>query len=65
MKQVTGREEVREYLSKRGGPREVAKLLGLSRQAVYKWIPRGKIPELRLWQIQSEEFEKFLHGGGE
>ena len=35
-----------------GGAAQLAKKLGLSRQAVHKWPPRKKIPALRCYQIR-------------
>lgn len=38
---------------------KVAKLLGLSAPAVYKWRRTGKIPSLRLYQLKEMQPELF------
>lgn len=53
-----------EYMS----VREVAKILGVSRQAICKAIKSGRIKAIRfgnLYKINKEWFEDYLRNGGD
>lgn len=39
---------------------EIAKILGLSPPSAYKWKEKGKIPELRLYQLREKRPEWFV-----
>lgn len=42
-----------------GGPKQLADLLGVSRQAIHKWINKGYVPIERLHEIEEKLGKKF------
>lgn len=46
---------------------EIAKHLGISKETVYRWLDRGKIPAHRvgkLWKFQISEVNEWVRQGG-
>jgi predicted transcriptional regulator len=52
-----------DQLLKKASLYQVAKILGLTPPAVYKWKKTGKIPELRLYQLKQSKPEWFNEQG--
>lgn len=50
-KYLSAETPVRLAVRKAGGARRVAELLGVRRQAVYKWIKRGVVPPKRVLEL--------------
>jgi len=48
MKGQLDKQAFRRALWERGGATRVADELGVSRQAIYKWMDSGRVPESRL-----------------
>ena len=46
-------------------PREVAELLGVEPQTVYRWIRAGKLDAVKIgrWKISAEELQRLLTEG--
>ena len=45
---------------------EIAKHLGISKETVYRWLERGKIPAHRvgrLWKFQASEVDEWVRRG--
>ena len=46
---------------------EIALYLGISKETVYRWLDRGKIPAHRigkLWKFQTVEVDAWIRAGG-
>ena len=46
---------------------EIAEHLGISKESIYKWIEKGKIPAHkvgRLWKFQISEINEWVREGG-
>lgn len=46
---------------------EIALYLGISKETVYRWLDRGKIPAHRigkLWKFQTSEVDAWIRAGG-
>lgn len=46
---------------------EIALYLGISKETVYRWLERGKIPAHRigkLWKFQTSEVDAWIRTGG-
>jgi excisionase family DNA binding protein len=45
---------------------EIAKHLGISKETIYRWLERGKIPAHRvgrLWKFRASEVDKWIVNG--
>lgn len=45
---------------------EIAKHLGISKETIYRWLEKGKIPSHRigkLWKFKSSEVDKWVRSG--
>lgn len=46
---------------------EIAQHLGLSKETIYRWIEKGKIPTHRVgrqWKFQASEVDSWVKNGG-
>jgi excisionase family DNA binding protein len=46
---------------------EIAKHLGVSKESIYRWLEKGKIPSHRvgkLWKFQISEVDAWVKNGG-